>query len=424
MKQVRFFLPLAASLALAMGCATSGDDLYLIKSLDDANKSIALTTQGIAAYNDYLLEKAAYDKVSDIQNYFVVALRYDPGNFRAKQYLDKVGDYKNGIVRDKLKVANRLLSKAPPRKEEDNFAIIVALRTAVAIDPSNDSAAKLLKDNAQVQSSLADAYLQRSRDAQAKAADPSVSAPAREQSSLAAYDNAAKAFLVAPANAQAAQQKAAIGAELDKSFAAHKLAFSKLLAANKFDDAKAELSLMGSLDGRLENRHAALLSSLAYDLNFTWAKALEAKGLHQNADDKLDAAIAAKRSEEAVALKRKIADKSASVDQAAAFDSALPEIDRLIAKGDLLGANKRLLSASALTKDRSKLDQLDQRRSTIHDGLASLYEKGVASYRAEDFKSAISQLSTVVKIDAEYEQASDYLDKAKEKQKLLNQFDD
>ena len=424
MKQVRLYLPIVVAVVLAMGCASFGDDLYLVKSLDDANKSIALTNQGIAAYDNYLLEQAAYDKASEVQDYFVVALRYDPGNFKAKQYLDKIGDFKNGIVRDKLKTANRLLAKAPPRKEEDNFAIIVALRTAVAIDPSNDSAAKLLKDNAQVQSSLADAYLQRSRDAQAKAADPSISATAREQAAVSAYDNAAKAVLVAPSSTQAVKQKAAIGADLGTAFDAHKDAFSMLLAKNKFEDARGELALMRGIGERLGDRRAAQVSSSTYDLNLKWAKALEAKGLHQDADDKLDAAIAAKRGDEAVALKRKIADKSNSADKAAAFDSALPEIDRLIAKGDLLGANKRVLSASALTKDRSKLDQLDQRRSTIHDGLSSLYAKGVDSYRSEDFKSAISQLSVVVKIDAEYEQASDYLDKAKEKQKLLNQFDD
>jgi hypothetical protein len=422
MKRVCFCLLIAASIVLSMACVSLGDDAFLVKSLDDANKSTALTNQGIAAYNS-LIGQADYEKAADVQRFFVVALRYNPGNLKAKQYLDKIDDFRNGIVRDKLKTANRLLAKSP-RKEEDNFAIIVALQTAVSIDPSNDEATKLLKDNASVQSGLVDAYLQRSKDAQAKAADASASASFRESGYLRAYDNAAKAVLVAPSNAQAAKQKAALGSELDKAFDSHKDAAAKLVAKGKFEDARVELASMRSLDDRLDDRHAAQISAATYDLNLKWAKALYAKNLLQDADDKLDLAIAAKRGDEAIALKAKIAQKSSSADQAAAFTAALPEIDRLIAKGDLLGANKRLLATAKLTKDRAKLNQLDDRRSQISDGLGALYEKGIAAYRAEDFKSAIAQLSVVVKIDAEYEQASDYLDKAREKQRLLSQYDD
>ena len=84
-----------------------------------------------------------------VREYFIVALRYDPDNPRAKQYLDKVDNFKSGLVRAKLKTANTLLAK-PKRKEDEDFALIVALQTASAIDPANDSAAKLLKDNSAV----------------------------------------------------------------------------------------------------------------------------------------------------------------------------------------------------------------------------------------------------------------------------------
>lgn len=411
------------SAALAASCASVGDNMFLVQNLDDANKSMALTNQGIAAYNSYILEKAAYDKASEVQRYFVVALRYNPGNLKAKQYLDKIGDFKSGIVRDKLAIANRLLAKSP-RKEEDNFAIIVALQTAASIDPSNDSAAKLLKDNAAVQASLSDSYLQRSRDSQAKASDPALSDSSRESYYMRAFDNASKALLVSPSSGQAAKQKAAIGAELSKAFDRHRAGFSKLLSASKFEDARTELSRMRAIDDRLDDAHGAQIASATYDLNYKWARALYAKALYQDADDKLDAAISAKRGDEALALKRSIAERTSSLDKAAAFDAALPEIDRLIAKGDLIGANKRILAAAKLTKDGKKLDQLDARRSQVSDAIGAAYEKGVAAYRAEDFKGAIAQLSVVVKIDAEYEQASDYLAKAQEKQKLLSQYDE
>jgi hypothetical protein len=181
---------------------------------------------------------------------------------------------------------------------------------------------------------------------------------------------------------------------------------------------------MASLNAKLGGDRDADLKASTYALYFRWAKALDAKGLILDADDKVDVAIAAKRSDEALALKTKLAAKATSTNQGAAFDAALPEIDKLIAKGDFLSANKRIAAAAKLTKDKSKLDQLESMRSKMEDALGGIYEKGVNAYRSEDFKTAIEQLSTVVGIDAEYEQASDYLDKAKEKQKLLDQYSD
>jgi len=46
----------------------------------------------------------------------------------------------------------------------------------------------------------------------------------------------------------------------------------------------------------------------------------------------------------------------------------------------------------------------------------------VGYYRAEDFQKAVELLETVLAIDVEYEQAAEYLDKARTKQKLLEQF--
>jgi hypothetical protein len=109
--KTRALFVLTAIAALAISCASTGDDGFLVKNLDDANKSIALTNQGIAAYNSYLVEQGAYDKAQTVREYFVVALRYDSTNPRAQQYLNKVEDFKNTLLRDKLKVANKLLAK-------------------------------------------------------------------------------------------------------------------------------------------------------------------------------------------------------------------------------------------------------------------------------------------------------------------------
>jgi hypothetical protein len=410
-----------SALALVLGCASLKDNDFLLKNLDDANKAIALTNQGITAYNRDLIEQSAYNKAADVRQYFVVALRYDPDNPKAKQYLDKVDNFKTSLARDKINAADKLLAK-PKRTDDENYAIIAALQTAVAIDPSNDAASKLLRENAPVQSSLIDNYIARSKDAQTKAADPALTDSAREVLYIQSYDAVAKASAISPANAIASKQKASIKAELEKRFTAHNAAVAKLTAKAKFDDAKGELGRANAINSKLERVHDDDVALSTYSLYFKWAKALDAKGSFQDANDKLDLAIAAKRSDEALVLKTKLDSKTVLANKDASFDNALPEIDKYLDKGDLLGANKRIVAAARLTKDKSKLDQLDTRRAKIEAGLGDLYNNGVSAYRSENFKTAIEQLSVVVNIDAEYEQASDYLDKAKEKQKLLEQF--
>ncbi len=404
---------------LVMSCA-SINDKFLLKNLDDTNKAIALTNQGIAAYTSYLVERNAYDKTDMVRQYFLIALRYDPTNPEARQYLDKVNNFKTVLAADKLQVAERLLAK-PTRQDDENFTLIVALQTAAAVDPANKSTAKLLRDTTPLQASMVERYLKSSKDSQNKAEKPGIADPARETFYVDAFDAAVKASTLAPANAQATKQKVAIQAELEKAFSRHIQSVSKFVGQSKFEDAMAELGRVSALDSRLGHVHGAETTAATYSLYFQWAKVLAAKGSNQDANDKLDIAISLKKSDEAIALKQRLG-KVATANKGASFDAALPDIDKFIAKGDLLGANKRIIAAAHLTTDKSKLSQLDPRRAKIVAALGDIYEKGVADYRAENFKSAIELLSVVVGINAGYQQASDYLDKAKEKQKLLDQF--
>jgi hypothetical protein len=427
--KVRLFILSIVVLLLCIGCGTppasnagvSGDNSFLVQNLDDTNKAIALTNQGVSAYNTYLVQQAEITKAEYVRQFFTVALRYDPDNAKARQYLDKVDSSKTGLVDSKLKTANTLAAK-PKRKESEDYAFLVALQSAVTIDPTNEAANKLLKDNAALQASLSDTYLKRSVESKKKADNKATAASDKEALYLSAFDDAAKAVAVAPASAKAKAQKDSLVGALDTAFTAHAAAEAKLLQGGKFDDAKAELARMSSLNAKLSGKRASDVQGATYALYYQWAKALDAKGQILDAGDKLDLAIAAKRSPEALELKKKLSAKASSTNQEAAFAAALPEIDRLIAKGDFLSANKRINAAAKLTKDKSKLDQLDAQRAKMKDAVGGIYEAGVAAYRSEDFKTAIDKLSTVVGFNADYEQAADYLSKAKEKQKLLDQF--
>ena len=137
---------------------------------------------------------------------------------------------------------------------------------------------------------------------------------------------------------------------------------------------------------------------------------------------KADAALAVKRTDEAAALKQKSATMRAQAETTVSFEAALQDIDRVIASGELEAAQRKIDSLERATTQAARLALLEDRTSKIRANLKGLYDRGVEAYRAEDFETAIELLETVVAIDEGYEQAADYLDKAKAKQTLLEQF--
>jgi TolA-binding protein len=157
-------------------------------------------------------------------------------------------------------------------------------------------------------------------------------------------------------------------------------------------------------------------------LNYRWAKALFDQKEYAQGEVKADAALAVKRTDEAAALKKRISDLRAQTETNTSFEAALQDIDRLIAKGELIAAQRKIDSLTKNTTGESKLASLDDRGEKVRANLKDLYDTGVGAYRDEDFKAAIELLETVVAIDEGYEQAADYLDKAQSKQELLEQF--
>ena len=124
----------------------------------------------------------------------------------------------------------------------------------------------------------------------------------------------------------------------------------------------------------------------------------------------------------AAALKKQIASVKAKADAGVSFDASLQEVDRLIAADELISADRRIDSLARVTTDQANVASLDERRQSIVDKLKDVYDRGVQAYRDEDFKEAIDLLKTVVGVQVDYEQASDYLDKARSKQKVLDQL--
>jgi|GEM_PF-750913 len=421
---------IVATASIASGCASlGGDDAFLTASLDDEDKARALADRGAELYNEQVAREAAFDRLDDVREYFVVALRYDPENAKASQYLRKIDDFRGEFVRARLKEA-RALSAKPKRSADEDYRMVAAIQAAALADPGNDEAASLLKQNAKLRSGLAETYSSESDAATRKAAG--ATGVQREQLLMDAYASARRAAAVDPSDASA-KRKADALAELQKLVDAHSSAAAKLAAKASFEEAEREVSRIAAIDRKAEGAFVEVLASSTYALNLAWAKSFESRERYSDAAARADKALAARRTQEALALRKRIDEKAlalrkrsdekkAAAGAQASFDAALAEVDRLIAGGDVVAATERMDEAARLTKDQAKLDKLDERRDKVRSTIARIYADGVAAYRAEDFKAAVSLLEAVVGVDAEYEQAADFLAKAKEKQRLVEQY--
>jgi len=411
----------AGGILACTSTSTNTSDSFLLKSLDDQSKSRALTEAGVEAYDVHLVHQAEYDKIADIRNYFVVALKYDSTNARAQQYLALVDDYKNAQLRANLRVASKAL-KNPKRTDDDNYAIFVALQTAIKIDPGNAEAQKMLADTASVRSALINSYI-----AKAKAATDKIDAKSTDSVMEAqyteAYQQTGKALDVDPKSSDAQNQHTAARIALAKLVARRIDVAQKAIAAGNFLDARGQVNLLNDLNRRVDNSFDADVRQVSYTLNYTWAVSLYNRKDYTTAEVKNEAALAVMKTDEARALRSKLAEKTAQPTATpVSFDASLQDIDNLIVAGELVAAHRKVNALAKVTKEPSNMQQLDSRNEKILSSLRDLYDKGVDAYRNEDFKAAIDLLQTVVAIQVDYEQAADYLDKARSKQKLLEQF--
>ena len=404
---------------LVLGCVNT-NDAFLLKALDDQAKAQALTNEGIAEYDLHLTHRQEIDFIPQIRQYFSVALSFDPGNTQAQQYQSLVDNFKTQKLSDNVTSATKMLAKAK-RTDDDNYALFVSLQTAARIDPADANVKKMLGDTSQDRAKLVDSYLAKSKALMASITDSTPDAQ-KQKGYADALQYAKKAQDVDPTSSAAQGQVTLVKGQVAKLVAAMSASIDKLIAASKFTDARSQLNTMNDLNRRTANSFDADVSSASYRLSFGWAKYLYGQKDYATAETRVDAALAVKRSDEASALKRQISAARNQADAGASFDTALADIDRLIGQDELVSANRRITALAKVTTDQTKLATLSDRKQSIVDKLQDVYTRGVQAYQDEDFKTAIELLQTVVGVQVDYQQAGDYLDRARSKQKVLDQL--
>jgi hypothetical protein len=223
-------------------------------------------------------------------------------------------------------------------------------------------------------------------------------------------------------NDAALAEQARTRREVEEAFARRLAAVRGLLGELKFSVSKAEIAEMSELSRRSGGIGEEAVRTATYELNYRWARWLYDQKEYASADVRVKAALAAERTADASSLAKRISDARAKTETGVSFETALKDIDRLIGAGELVAAHNRLQALERATDDPAKLAQVDTRRERIRGFLADLYARGLAAYRVENFADAIEALETVVRIDVGYEQAAEYLEKARSKQRLIEQY--
>jgi len=408
-----------AAAALA-SCVSAGDDRLLLAMLDDTAKADALTDAGIEQYTARLVQRGEYEAVQEVRAYFDVALRYDPSNARAKQYLDLVDTYLVTRRKANVKEADRLLAKKTRTRDED-WLMVAAVQKAARLDPQNEDVRRLAAETATLRDALAKEGLALERATVEKITDKTAD-DTRDRLWVDAYLAAGRVLTLDPKNPEAQAEQGRTRRQVEEAFARRLAEVRALLKQLKFTASKAEIAEMSALSRRSGGLGDAAVRTATYELSYQWARWLYGEKEYASADVRVKAAIAVQRSADATALQARIGEALTKTATGVSFDTSVKDIDRLIGAGELAAAQNRLEAIERTTTEKAKLAELDARRERIRGFLADLYARGLAAYREENFADAIEALETVVRIDVGYEQAADYLEKARSKQRLLEQY--
>ncbi|OHD68344.1 MAG: hypothetical protein A2177_00830 [Spirochaetes bacterium RBG_13_68_11] len=412
----------AALLAAAFlaSCASFGDDLFLLNHLDDPAKANALTEAGIAQYAVRLVQHAEYEAVKEVRRYFDAALRYDPSNAQAKQYLDLVDTYLVTRLKANVKDADRLLAKKARTRDED-YLMVAAVEKAARLDSQNEDVRRLQRETVDLRDALVKEGLALERAMVEKITDKTAD-DTRDRQWIDAYLAVGRVLALDAKSEAALAEQARTRKQVEEALARRLAAVRGLLEQLKFTVSKAAIAGMSELSRRSGGLGEEAVRTATYELNYRWARWLYDQKEYASADVRVKAALAVQRTSDATALAKRIADAQAKTETGGSFETTLKDIDRLIGAGELVAAQNRLEALERSTTDKAKLAELDARRERIRGFLPDLYARGLAAYRVENFADAIEALETVVRIDVGYEQAAEYLEKARSKQRLLEQY--
>lgn len=409
-----------AAVFLAASCASLGDPFLLSFDVAGKYQAEAVTAAGKDAYRTSLVAAGDVSASAKVQRYFEAALRYDPNNAEASRYLALVEDYRASRFSAAVKDADALLGK-PSRNPDEEYRLLLAVRRASAIYPRDESARRLVKSTEEIRDGFVALRLAEVEKTRALATPESRDA-VKEKAYIDAFRLVLRVRDVEPGDEAVAKAYKELKSEIAGIVEKRLAGVDAQIARSSFDEAKSVLSLVKDLDSRIGGAFTPEIAKAEYRLYLAWARYHESRKEWSKANTHIQAALAIQKASEAVALQKRIRDEADAEERGATFEAGIKNLDAYIRAGELLRAQRLLASLSKSTTTSAARTTLDQRRKKIIESVAGVYDAGVRAYREERFKDAVAAFETVVAIDSTYGDASEYLEKAKTKQKLLDQY--
>ncbi len=413
------FIILALAVLMA-GCVSFSSNAVLVQELPDEYKSQVLTSYGVELYKTELLKNNNYQEANRVKKVFEAALDFNPANATAKQYLLLIEDYRNKRFNAFVDQAQSLQKKTK-RSSDETYTMLYAIEQAKGFDSGDKQVQELTKGTADIKKEYIANSMQEIvnlRDTAQKAKKDTD----RETALIKAFTLAKRVTDVDPGNFDASRAYQELKVEIEKIIKSRLDQVKSLRSSQKFDQAVSMLSVAKDLNAKVGGTFSAQVRDEEYALYYAWARYHELRKEWPQAATRISKALSIKKTTEGQNLQKRVAAAQGIEIKNADFTAALSSIDTAIAQGNLVGAFELIITRLKTTTDQGEKSTLESRRKKIYDSLKTYYDRGVQAYREERFKDAIAALSVVVSIDPNYIDASDYLEKSKQKQALLDQY--
>jgi len=263
---------LVALAALAVyGCA-SAQDSFLLANLDSQAKARALVDEGVVQYQAQLVRKGDLSKVASVREYFTMALRFDQQNLLAARYRDLVDNFRAAKLSRSLKEAQSYVARQR-RTEEEDFALCVAIQSALRLDPGNAAAARLARDTQSIREKLTGKLMSRAWTSLGKAAQ-AISVANQEDADVDAYQSFDKVLLIDPQNSAAMTQLGSLKDSLDRIGQGRVSGARKMIAAGQFEAARDQMAQLAATSRKVDGILDARVAEGCYELDYQWARSL------------------------------------------------------------------------------------------------------------------------------------------------------
>ncbi len=409
-------VPIALACVLAASCA-SGPDMYIAKEVSAVDKAEFLFTQGVARYEELLVEKNDLTSIPRVRKFFENALVADPLHPKAESWITKVDAF--GARRFSTYMARaKTLNAKGKRTAAENYEMVRAVKLAGDVK-SDPELAKLRAETSDVRKEVIDSRVSRLASLEKKIVAekrPVTLSKLVPQASRIQHE----INTVDPGNPDAKKSIDSIDGHISSLARKDIDEAKRLLNAKRFGESEKAILRAESTIGGFETDASDEIKTVKYQLYMRWGNALYTLRKFGPADEKAAKALSISRTAEAVNLKARINKASTTRDYDAEIDEILAEIDGAIARGELTSASRQIQRNGELVKRQSSKDKLAGRKEALLKELKPIYDEAIAAYNEEDYELARDKLRTVVRIDAGYEQAQGYLDRTNGKLKALS----